>query len=386
MRRLLLLAMVLAVLAVVLFPERASAIDRNFAGSAQLDYHFVPGKVDKSARSIVFDGMTVEAALKLTVDLSDNFSANLKVCFGCHGFETDMMYFDFRVADELNFRLGRFSPSFGNFNIRHDPANQRLSDKPLPYDMGRMLRLRDWNMGVLPSPFPDNGLEVSGVHWFGEKVQLDYAVYAVSGFKGDAAATDLDFVQSRSGSLYYVDNNGRPTFGGRAAVTVKLGPTSDATLGGSGMYGTFDPDNKLHYLIVGGDLTFRFNRTNVRFEYLARRQEFDVGDPSRFRYVVPAANGNFSVKHGAFVEIEHPLGPDLDIIGRMDGLYRVGNVLTGSALQAKSAVIRYTLGMAYAVLRGFRLKLSSEFWTFSDRGTDGTHNAMSVHAGAVATF
>jgi hypothetical protein len=227
---------------------------------------------------------------------------------------------------------------------------------------------------------------VSGVHWFGEKVQLDYAVYAVSGFKGDATSTDLDFVQSRSGSLYYVDNNGRPTFGGRAAVTVKLGPTSDATLGGSGMYGTFDPDNKLHYLIVGGDLTFRFNRTNVRFEYLARRQEFDVSDPTRFKYAVSPTNGNFSVKHGAFVEIEQPLGRDLDVIGRMDGLYRVGNVLTGSELQAKSAVIRYTVGVAYAVLRGFRLKLSSEFWTFSDRGTDNTHNAMSVHAGAVATF
>ena len=81
-------------------------------------------------------------------------SANMKVCYGCHGFEADMMYFDVRVADELNFRVGRFSPSFGAFNLRHDPANHRLSDKPLPYDMGRMLRMRQWNMSVLPEPVP----------------------------------------------------------------------------------------------------------------------------------------------------------------------------------------------------------------------------------------
>jgi len=54
--------------------------------------------------------------------------------------------------------------------LRHDPANHCLSDKPLAYDMGRMLRLRDWNLGVLPSPFPDNGVEASGRHWFGSSV------------------------------------------------------------------------------------------------------------------------------------------------------------------------------------------------------------------------
>ena len=386
MRRLLLLALVLAALAVALAPRRADAFDRNFAASAQLDYHFVPGSVDRRARSIVFDGMTVETAFKVAVDLSDHLSINAKICYGCHGVETDMLYLDYRVRDELNFRIGRFSPSFGNFNIRHDPANQRLSDKPLPYDMGRMLRLREWNMGVLPSPFPDNGLEISGTHWFGEKVQLDYAAYMVSGFKGDKTSTDLDFVQSRSGNLYYVDNNGRPSFGGRTAVTAKLGAAGDATLGASGMYGTFDPDNKRRYLILGTDLTFRIYRTNLRFEYLMRRQEMDVGDPSRFKYVVPAVGGDFFVKHGAFAEIEQPLSKDVDLVGRVDGMYRVGNVLAASTLQARSAVLRYTLGTAFTIERGFRLKVSSEFWTFSDRGVENSHTAMSFHVGAVGTF
>src|SRR5947207_486117 len=101
---------------------RAAAIERNFAGSAQLDYHFVPGKKSGPPRN-VFDGFTSEVALKLAVDVSERLSANVKVCHGCHGFELPMAYFDYRVADELNVRVGRFSPSFGAFNLRHDPAN-----------------------------------------------------------------------------------------------------------------------------------------------------------------------------------------------------------------------------------------------------------------------
>src|SRR5688572_27408069 len=112
-----------------------------------------------------------------------------------------MAFFDLRVADELNFRVGRFTPSFGEFPLRHDPANHRTSDKPLVYDMGRMLRLREWGMSVLPAPYVDHGLEINGTHWFGDDVQLDYAVYGVAGLKGPTDATDVDYIQSRSGAL-----------------------------------------------------------------------------------------------------------------------------------------------------------------------------------------
>src|SRR5262249_41691156 len=145
--------------------------------------------------------------------------------------------------------------------------------------------------------FSDNGVEVNGTHWFGEGAQLDYAAYAVSGFKGDATALDIDFLQSRSGNLYYVDDNARPTFGARSALTLRLGPTTDMTVGASGMYGTYDPNNQLSYAIFGADLTFRIDRTNVRFEYLARRQQFDTSNKERFKYVVI---DDFFMKHGAY--------------------------------------------------------------------------------------
>lgn len=370
-----------------LFGRRASAVERNLAGSAQFDWHFVPKPSSALPnRQIPLDGFTTEAALKIAVDISSKLSANVKVCYGCHGFELPMAYFDYRVADELNFRVGRFSPSFGNFNLRHDPANHKFSDKPLAYDMGRMLRMREWNLGVLPSPFPDNGLEINGTHWFGLKAQLDWAVYAVNGFRGDKSGQDLDFQASRTRDSYYVDNNGRPTVGARVALTVKAGDKTDIGLGASAMHGTFDPNNQLHYTIAGADLAFRFDRTNLRFEWLARRQEFDASDRSMFRYAMPASGGDFFVKHGAYVELEQPLSKSVELLFRVDGLYRKGNVVAESPLRRQSAVTRFTLGTAIVLERGYRVKVSGEYWDFSDPGEGGRHRDLGLHVGLVGTY
>jgi hypothetical protein len=365
----------------------AGAIERNFAGSAQLDYHFVPTTTEAKTFPRAIDGFTMEFAGKLAVDFSERVSANMKVCYGCHGFEADMMYFDVRVADALNFRIGRFSPSFGAFNLRHDPANHRLSDKPLPYDMGRMLRLRQWGMSVLPSPFPDNGIEVNGSTFVASSLQLDYAVYGVSGFKADARPLDIDFKLSRSPQSYYVDNNARPTVGGRVALTYRLGDASDITAGASSMFGTYDPENQQTYLILGADLSMRFDKTNIRLEYLGRRTTFDTSDKTVFKYVVADDHGDFSMKHGAYAELEHALTSDVDLIGRVDGMYRVGNVEAASELTRRSSVIRYTLGTAYVIERGLRLKFSTELWDFSNPETiSGRKVDLGMHAALAGSF
>jgi hypothetical protein len=386
MARLLALALALAALLSIALP--ASAIERNFAGSAQLDYHFVPTAHAARAYDRAFDGFTTELSGKLAVDLSDSLSANFKVCYGCHGFEVDMMYFDARASDELNLRVGRFSPSFGAFNLRHDPANHRLSDKPLPYDMGRMLRMRAWNQGVLPAPFPDNGIELNGTHWFGNSVQLDYAAYAVTGFKSSSSSPlDIDFTSSRSPEAYYVDNNGRPVLGGRAVFTAKLGPAADLTLGASGMTGTYDRSDVLGYTILGADLSLRVERTNLRIEYLVRRTEMSVDEPSHFKYAVAPVGGNYFVKDGAYVELEQPVGKDVDLLFRLDGMRRIGNVERGSELSSSAKVVRGTLGTAFVVTRGLRAKVSTEVWKFSDADPlTGRELELSFHLGFVGSY
>jgi len=387
MRRAAVVVLLLTIAAYFFLPTPpAFAVEHNLAGSVQLDYHAVPANMTHARQSgvpDVLDGFTVEGALKLAADISDHLSANVKLCYGCHGFEMDMAYFDLRAADELNLRVGRFSPSFGSFNLRHDTANHKLSDKPLPYDMGRMLRFAAWNLSVLPSPFPDNGVEVNGTHWFSEKVDLDYAIYAVSGFKtASERPYDLDFFASHN--PYYVDNNSRPALGSRVALTVKLGQVSDATLGGSFMAGTYDPKSKFAYAIAGSDLVVRVDRTTFRLEYLARRQWFDTSNLALFKY--PVGSSDFFTKHGAFVELEQGVTRELDLIGRLDGMYRIGNVLLTNELSNKASVGRATLGAAVAVERNLRFKGSAELWVFTDQ-VGGPHRyEETFHLGAVGSF
>jgi hypothetical protein len=386
MRRTPLLAFMLVIAAFLaaFTPRSSMGLERNFAGSAQLDYRFLATQPNASAFPSSTHGFNTELALKMAVDISDQFSANIKVCYGCHGFEMAMGYMDYRIADELNFRVGRINPSFGAFNLRHDPANHHLTDKPLPYDMGRMLRNADWNGSVLPSPFPDNGVEINGTHWFGNALELDYAVYAVGGFKADIGAFDLDWNQNRQ--PWYWDNNNRPTVGARVATTFRLSPVTDITFGASGQTGKFDPELKYSYTIVGADVSFRSGRTDLRFEYLARRQEFDTSNPAAFRYEVPKKGGDFFVKHGAYLELKQPLTNWLDLIGRVDGMYREGNVLLASTLAQKSAVLRYTVGTMFTIEQGLRAKLSAELYDFSDVDQAGRHTDVTVHAALVGTY
>jgi len=377
---------VVAILIAILASTRASAIERNFAGSAQLDYFLVPAEPSTPAPRTTFDGFTAEVALKLAVDVSDHLSANVKMCHGCHGFELPMAYFDYRVRDELNFRIGRFSPSFGAFNVRHDPANHATSSKPLPYDMGRMLRMNEWNLGVIPSPFPDNGIEVGGTHWFGDRVQMDYAAYAVGGFKADEGSPDIEWQHSTSAYGQLQDNNGRPAGGARWVLTLKLGDANDLTAGGSIMYGTYDPANRVSYTIAGADLAARLGRTQIRFEYLVRHQTFLSDGTMMFKEPIAAGEIQAFDKHGAYLEIERAISDAVTLVARADGLYRVGNEPVSNPLPTRAAIFRYTGGATLAVIPGWRVKASAELWAFSDNPPIHQDLELAMHLALVGTF
>ncbi|MEZ4363594.1 MAG: hypothetical protein R3B48_25685 [Kofleriaceae bacterium] len=344
-------------------PARAEDGERNFAGSIQLDYLAIP--TAKDPRQLTLDAATFEASMKVSMDFSSQVSGAVKVCIACHGVETGMAFFDLRVADQLNFRVGRLTPAFGNFPLRHDPANHRTSDKPLPYDMGRMVRIREWNEGVLPSPWVDNGVEINGTQFF-DHGQVDYAIYAVSGPKGAVDGADFDFTQSRS--AYYVDNNSEPSVGGRIGATLATRRYS-LSVGASTMTGHYDPDRKLSFWVAGADGQLQLGALTVRAEYLLRRTEMALGasPETRFKYG-PDADGKFAsyfLKDGFYAEAELPVGA-LDVLARWDGLRRRGNVLAQSELRSKSDVYRYTVGGAYRLPSGVRLKVSGEVYDFSD--------------------
>lgn len=338
---------------------------------------------ETTGRDIALDGATAEASLKVAVDFNSRMSASVKACWSCHGFNVGMAYFDFRVADELNIRAGRFTPSFGEFPLRHDPANHRTSDKPLIYDMGRMVRYQEWNEGILPAPWVDQGIEVNGTHYFGDHLQMFYAAYAIGGPQAAANPTDFDFTLSQS-PAYFVDNNSRPTLGGQVVASYVSGKYS-ATLGASGMGGTYDPDHTLPFHIYGGHFVLRLGDVFFRLEYLNRRQMMDMGtDPAaEFKYG-PSPNGVYDPwvdKDGGYAELELPITRRITGVLREDGMRRRGNVLTTSEMRAESEVVRHTVALAYLLGASLRLKLSFERYLFSDYPNEDV-----IHLGIAGPF
>jgi hypothetical protein len=354
---------------------------RNFAGSVQLDYMGVPSET--TSRKLALDGATAEVSLKLAMEFTRQITANVKMCYACHGVEIGMAYFDLRVADELNFRVGRFTPAFGEFPLRADPANHRTSDKPLPYDMGRMIRIDDWNEGVLPAPWVDNGIELDGTHFFGEHLQADYAAYAIGGPRAGTNPTDFDFKLSRSGESYYIDNNSRPAIGGQLVASAITDNTT-VSAGISVMRGTYDPDHHKRFSIAGAHAVLRARDIYFRLEYLTRRTEMSVENAAaRFRYG-PDASGVFDpfvIKDGGYAELEVPIMSRLTLVAREDGLRRRGNVLKGSVMSSNSRVIRHTAALAYELSPSLRLKLSYEYVDFSDY-----HDESVIHVGIAGPF
>ena len=340
-------------------PGRAE-IRRTIAGSLQLDYLAVP--TTDAPNRFTLDGATVELSLKMSVDFSEHASATVKACFACHGFEAANAFVGLRAADELTLKAGRLIPSFGSFPQRHDPANHHTSDKPLPYDMGRMLHRTEWNEGVLPAPWVDNGIEVGGTHLF-EDGRIDYAAYVLSGPKSDSPmATDFDFVLSRT--PYYTDNNSQPVGGARLAGSVDIDDATTLELGGSAMAGHYDTDAKLGFWIAGVDAAAKLADLVLRAEYLVRRTE-------------TASDGPF-LKHGYYGEAELALGR-VELIARFDGLVRTGAPTT--ALADRATLERATLAAAVRVAADIRVKTSVEYYWFSDFKND-----LALHLGIATPF
>lgn len=369
-------------LAVSLATATASAeTRRTIAGSLQLDYLAVP--TSSRAQATTLDGMTVELSLKMSIDFTSSASASVKVCFACHGFEAAAAFVDLRAADELSLRIGRLTPEFGSFPQRGDPANHRTNDKPLPYDMGRMLRHSDWNEGILPAPWVDNGVELFGTRFLGAG-RVDYAAYILSGPKGNVDAADLNFIASRDPSQYYVDNNTEPVVGARLSGTADLDSEGHSvTFGASFMTGRYDPDRQLGFLIAGADIVVSLEDVVLRAEYLARRTDMAIGQQPATRWKYPPGPGGYDdhfFKHGFYAEAEVPIGP-VDAFARFDGLLRFGNVLAGSPLSSSAKLLRYTGGAAVRISDNIRLKTSVEYYQFSDFADD-----IALHIGVATPF
>lgn len=331
------------------------------SGSVYVDSWIIP---DGAGQVKGTQGITPEASIKIGVDIHDELSFSAKACVSCHGFEFEHVAIDFQPKVWLNAQVGRIAVPFGEFSNRVDPSGHRTASKPLIYDMGRMAwgDRANFNSGVVMLPYTDTGALLYGQFFIGERVQVWYGGYAVSGMKG---GTDVDWMALRT--IPYTDNNRTPAYGGRLAMTWVSEPGGffgDVSLGASYTGGRFDRDAKLQYDAWAADLAIPFWKATLRGEYAMRRTALD---PAAKGYAYEVVDPWFD-KRGFYAELEHPLGRFTNVVYRYDQLERRGVPLPGSAaaMTPDSRLERWTGGVMITPASSIYLKLSYEYWMPSD--------------------
>jgi hypothetical protein len=216
----------------------------------------------------------------------------------------------------------------------------------------------NFNGPVLMLPYVDTGALAYGQFFLGSAVQVWYGAYAVAGLKG---AGDVDWIAMRS--VPYTDNNRRPSFGGRLALTLTSEPGGlfgDVSLGGSWTGGQFDKAGALRYDAFAVDLAIPVWKATLRGEAALRRTQLDRAAPGYAWQVVD----DFFDKRGFYAELEHPLGRFLGVVYRFDRLERLGVPLPGSAaaMTPSSRVERATAGLVVTPAASLFVKLSYEYW------------------------
>ncbi len=357
----------LAFAALLAFAGSASAVEVTLAGSIALDHREVFGASGRLAApgTLGIDSTNLEIAQKVIVDVTQNVSFTAKACAGCHGLEVDQAFGELHVNDAFNVRVGRINVPIGEFNTRHDPSNYTAPSKPLPYAMGDMLRYTpsEFNLGVLPTPYSDNGVEVFGSLSPGAGLQLDYTVYAVKGLVGQ---NDLDWVDSRR----FQDGNRTPALGARVVAS-----RGDFSLGASFGGGYYDPRDRLAYLIAGLEAYGRVGRVTVRAKAIGRRTDFDPDAPGyRFEIVDP-----FFLKLGWYAQLDVDALEWLTLIYRADGLHRFGMPLPGSSVsEPRAGILRNTAALLLRTRSGFVVKLGYELWLFNGVSFETQHVARAA--------
>jgi hypothetical protein len=341
-----------------------------YSGSAFVDYW---GFLDRGVADRSSQGVAPAASVRLGLDVNDDLTFQTKACISCHGVDFETISLDYQPKLWLNVQLGRIAVPFGDFSNRVDPGSYKTGSQPLIYDMGRMAygSRSAMNLGVLPLPYVDTGALVYGVRWLGERLQLWYGVYGVSGLRG---SNDLDWMSMRS--IPYNDNNRVPSGGGRVTFSYSSDPGAfigDASFGGSYTRGRYDRDATREYEMWGADATLRFGKLLLRGEYAARRTDLD---PAASGYPFALVDPWFE-KAGFYAEAEVPLGGYLSAVYRYEELRRKGTPLPGavSELTQDSEMVRHTGGLVITPATALFVKLSWEQWQTTDFGDFQTYHA-----------
>ena len=343
------------------------------SGSVYVDHWWIQ---DPEVQRRSPGSVTIDAAVKVSVDVTDDVSFSTKACMSCHGIELEHFQMEFMPKTWFNVAAGRLAIPFGEFANRVDQSGHKTVSSPLIYDMGRMAygERSAMNLGVIPLPYTDTGVMIYGQRFLGP-IQAWYGLYGVAGLRG---GNDADWTAMRA--LYYSDPNRVPSGGGRLVFTYASDPGAfigDSSIGGSYTAGRYDQEALLDYEAWGVDASFQLGKLTLRGEYAHRKTDLSTEASYPYELVDP-----WFTKEGWYAEAEVPLGGWLGAVYRYDTLDRRGAPLPGSTeLTPESHLVRHTGGLVFTPAANTFVKLMWEYWLASD-----FPDFHSVHFGVGGAF
>ena len=170
------------------------------------------------------------------------------------------LYGDYRFDPRFEIRAGRFIIPFSGIHAWAYPSDSFLEpylaeNSPRPFLYG---------------PWWDEGVMASGRFVFGAEDQhaVGYHLYAINGFD----RLGLDGVHKRT----IGDNNRHKTVGGRVTLDVRLGDETQLSFGVSGLTGTYDIDDDLHFYAIEGDVELATGPFRLYLEVFHRPAEVEA--------------------------------------------------------------------------------------------------------------
>jgi hypothetical protein len=158
---------------------------------------------EETGRKVALDGRHRRGLAQARDGLHVKISANVKMCVACHGVEVGMAYFDLRVADEINVRVGAFTPAFGEFpgaprSCEPPHERQAAALRHGPHAADRLSGTRACCRRRGSTTASSSTARTSSA-----ALQTDYAVYAIGGRVPAPTRSTSTSSMSRSASLLH---------------------------------------------------------------------------------------------------------------------------------------------------------------------------------------
>lgn len=185
-------------------------------------------------------------------DISDRVKFAAEIEFE-HGEELSVEFasIDYLIQEPINLRAGILLLPLGKFNLLHDAPLRDLTERPLV------------SQRIIPSTLHQPGIGAYGTFYPTTLSKLDYEVYFISGFtnafggdgnpNNDSNITVKNGIRSARSNNTEFDNNDGKAVVGRLAFSPLLG----VEIGGSGFFGSYDPQSKRPLAIWALDWTFQ---------------------------------------------------------------------------------------------------------------------------------